>query len=304
VKVVLLSGGGGGAKLARGLANVLEPGELTVVGNVGDDLEILGLAVSPDLDSLLYALSGLLDDERGWGRADESWRALGAVREWGGEDWFRLGDLDLGLHLVRTAALQEGARLSEVTARLVERARIAVRLLPATDDRLRTRVHTPAGSFPFQEWFVGRRQEDEVEGVEYDGAEGAAPAPGVLEALDAADAVVIAPSNPYLSIGPILAVPEIREALARRRVRCVAVSPLVGGQAVTGPLALMLSRMAGGTSPAHVTDRYKGLLDLLVVDHADMPAQAGVPLLATDTLMRDPDAESRLAAFVVEAACT
>jgi LPPG:FO 2-phospho-L-lactate transferase len=303
VNVVLLSGGGGGARFARGLASVLQPRELTAVANVGDDLEILGLHVSPDVDGLLYTLAGLLDDERGWGRADETWRALGAVGEWGGEDWFRLGDLDLGLHLVRTPALREGATLSEVTVRFVERAGITTRLLPATDDRLRTHVATPAGTFPFQEWFVGRRHEDEVVDVEYEGAEQAAPAPGVLEALASADAILFAPSNPYLSIGPILAVSAIREALERRAVRCVAVSPLVGGKAVTGPLDRMLSRMAGGTTPAHVTDRYTGLIDVLVIDRADAPAEAAVPLVVTDTVMRDREAERRLAEVVLEAAC-
>lgn len=303
MNVVLLSGGGGGARFARGLASVLRPGELTVVANVGDDLEILGLHVSPDVDSLLYTLAGLLDDRRGWGRADETWRALGAVAEWGGEDWFRLGDLDLGLHLVRTPALRDGARLSEVTARLAALAGIATRLLPATDDRLRTCVVTPAGTFPFQQWFVARRHEDEVVDVEYEGAERAAPAPGVLEALASADTVLVAPSNPYLSIGPILAVGAITQALERRAVRCVAVSPLVGGKAVSGPLDRMLSRMAGGTTPAHVSDRYNGVIDALVIDRADAPAEATVPLVVADTLMRDRDAERRLAEVVLEAAC-
>jgi LPPG:FO 2-phospho-L-lactate transferase len=303
VNVVLLSGGGGGARFARGLASVLQPGELTVVANVGDDLEILGLHVSPDVDSLLYTLAGLLDDERGWGRADETWRALGAVGEWGGDDWFRLGDLDLGLHLVRTPALREGARLSEVTARLAVRAGIGTRLLPATDDRLRTRVVTPAGDFPFQQWFVARRHEDEVVAVDYEGAENAAPAPGVLEAFASADAILVAPSNPYLSIGPILAVSAITQALESRAVRCVAVSPLVGGKAVSGPLDRMLSRMAGGTTPAHVADRYKGLIDALVIDRADALAKAGVRLVVADTLMRDRDVERRLAEVVLGAAC-
>ena len=303
MNVVLLSGGGGGARFARGLASVLQPGELTVVANVGDDLEILGLHVSPDIDSLLYTLAGLLDDRRGWGRADETWRALGAVAEWGGEDWFRLGDLDLGLHLVRTPALRDGARLSEVTARLAEQAGVSTRLLPATDDRLRTRVVTPAGTFPFQQWFVARRHEDEVVDIEYEGAERAAPSPGVLEALASADTILVAPSNPYLSIGPILAVSAIAEALERRAVRCVAVSPLVGGKAVSGPLDRMLSRMAGGTTPAHVSDRYNGVIDALVIDRADAPAEAAVPLVVADTLMRDRDAERRLAEVVLEAAC-
>jgi LPPG:FO 2-phospho-L-lactate transferase len=303
VKVTLLSGGGGGARFARGLANALPAGALTVVGNVGDDVEILGMHVSPDLDSLLYTLAGLIDDERGWGRAGETWSALGAAGEWGGEDWFRLGDLDLGLHLVRTQRLREGATLSEVTAELAARRELATSILPATDDRLRTWVETPAGSFPFQEWYVGRGHRDEATGVSYEGAESARPAPGVPQALADAEAILLAPSNLFLSLGPILAVREIRDTIVARSTRCVAVSPLVGGRSVTGPLDRMLRRMAGGTTPGHVARGYDGLIDALVIDEADAPAEASVPLVATKTLMRDRDAERRLAEAVLEIAC-
>jgi LPPG:FO 2-phospho-L-lactate transferase len=303
VRVVLLAGGGGGARFARGLHDLLEPGELVVVGNVGDDVEVLGVHVSPDLDGLLYALAGLSDDERGWGRADETWNALEAAASWGGEDWFRLGDRDVGLHLVRSRLLREGRPLSEVTAGFVARAGLDVRLLPATDDRLRTHVLTPQGRFPFQEWYVGRRHRDEVDAVDYEGAEAASPAPGVLEALAGADAVLLAPSNPYLSIGPILAIAGIRRALVGRAVRCVAVSPLVGGAAVTGPLGRMLSRMAGGTSPAHVAGCYAGLVDALVIDEADAPARADVELVVSSTLMRDRESARRLAEAALETAC-
>ena len=216
MNVVLLSGGVGGAKLAAGLHDVLAPGELTVIGNVGDDLEVLGLHVSPDLDSVLYGLAGLNDTERGWGRAGETWQALESARAWGGEGWFMLGDLDLGLHLVRSQALRGGEPLSAVTARLARAAGLATRLLPATDDRLRTHLVTPQGTFAFQEWFVARRHEDEVDALVYEGADTSRPAPGVLEALAAADAIVIAPSNPFVSIHPILAVPGIRAALEAR----------------------------------------------------------------------------------------
>jgi LPPG:FO 2-phospho-L-lactate transferase len=303
VKVVLLSGGGGGARFARGLAGILRPGELTVIGNVGDDLEILGLHVSPDLDSLLYRLAGLIDDERGWGRRDETWNALEAAASFGGEGWFRLGDRDLGLHLVRTLALRDGAALSEITANLAASVGLDQHIVPATDDRLRTHVLTPAGRFRFQEWFVGRRHADEVDAVEYDGATEARPAPGVLEAIGEADAILFAPSNPYLSLGPILAVAAIRDAVVARKARCVAVSPLVGGAAVTGPAARMLTRMAGGTTPAHVTQCHEGLIDALVVDESDAPAEAGVELVVARTLMVDRDAERRLAEVTLEAAC-
>ena len=302
MNVAVLSGGVGGARFARGLQAVLAPGELTVIGNVGDDVEVLGLHVSPDLDSVLYALAELHDEERGWGRAGETWNALAAAGAWGGESWFRLGDLDIGLQLVRTQALRAGEPLSAVTARLATAAGLSTRIVPATDDRLRTQIVTPAGTFGFQEWFVGRGHQDEVDDVRFDGAETAAAAPAALEALAGADAIVIAPSNPYVSIQPILAVDEIREAVAARTVRCVAVSPLIGGRAVKGPADRMLSRMAGGTTPRHVADRYEGLIDALVIDESDSPADSGVDTIVTRTLMTDLDAASRLARVVLEAA--
>ena len=302
MKVALLSGGVGGARFARGLEAALAPGELTVIGNVGDDVEVLGLHVSPDLDSVLYALARLNDEERGWGRSGETWNALEAAAAWGGESWFRLGDLDVGLHLVRTQALRSGEPLSSVTAGLVAASGLATAILPATDDRLRTLVVTPAGTFGFQEWFVGRGHRDEVDDVVFDGAETATPAPGTVAALVEADAIVIAPSNPYVSIAPILAVAEIRAAVESRSVRCVAVSPLIGGRAVKGPADRMLLRMAGGTSPRHLADRYKGLIDALVIDTLDAPADAEVETVATSTLMTDPVAARRLAEATLEAA--
>ncbi len=305
MNVVLLSGGVGGAKLAAGLHDVLAPGELTVIGNVGDDLEVLGLHVSPDLDSVLYGLAGLNDTERGWGRAGETWQALESVRAFGGEGWFMLGDLDLGLHLVRSQALRSGEPLSAVTARLVLAAGLATHLVPATDDRLRTHLTTPQGTFAFQEWFVARGHADEVDALVYEGADASRPAPGVLDALAAADAIVFAPSNPFVSIHPILAVPGIRAAIEARSVRSVAVSPLVGGRAVRGPLDRMMLRLVGGTSPAHLTKCYKGLLDALVIDRADAPAaalEADVAIVVTDTLISDRDAARRLAQTTLEAA--
>ena len=300
MNVVLLSGGVGGARFARGLVEAVPGRDVTVIGNVADDVEVLGLAVSPDLDSIVYGLAGLNDEERGWGRADESWRALETVSELGGEDWFRLGDRDLGLHLVRTQALRAGVPLSQVTARVAAALGIEARILPATDDRQRTWLDTPAGSFPFQEWFVARGHRDEVDGVRFEGD--ARPAPGVLEALAAADAILIAPSNPYVSIWPILAVGGVREALASRTVPCVAVSPLVGGRAVKGPADRMLARMAGGTSPAHVASCYEGLIDALVVDESDPAGELAVRRVVARTLMTDAAASRRLAEAVLEAA--
>ena len=302
MKVVVLAGGLGGSRLARGLAETIEPGELTIVGNVGDDVEILGLHVSPDLDTILYTLTGRLDETKGWGRAGETWHALDTVTELGGESWFRLGDLDLGVHLVRTQALRAGEPLSLVTARLAVAFGLEPRLLPATDDRLRTWLDTPVGELPFQEWFVARGHRDEVDGVRFEGAEAAGPAPGVVEALEAADLIAIAPSNPFVSIGPILAVAGIRELLAERTAPVVAVSPLIGGQAVRGPAARMLSRLRGGTGPQHVADCYGGLLDAIVIDEADAADDAGVRTIVTRTLMEDAEGRRRVAEAVLEGA--
>jgi LPPG:FO 2-phospho-L-lactate transferase len=304
VKVAVLSGGVGGARFLRGLVGVVDPGNVSIVGNVADDIELLGLRVSPDLDSILYTLTGRSDEGRGWGRADESWRALETVSELGGDDWFRLGDRDLGLHLVRTELLRNGATLSEATTRISQAFGLEARLLPASDDPVRTFLETPAGTFPFQTWFVARGHRDDVDAVHYAGAPDAEPAPGVLEALRAADVILIAPSNPYVSIGPILAVNEIRAAVLERTVPCVAISPLIGGRAVKGPADRMLDRLAGGTTPAHVASCYAGLVDALVIDVADAPAELphGIRPVVTRTLMTDLDAARQLAAAALDAA--
>jgi LPPG:FO 2-phospho-L-lactate transferase len=296
VKVALLAGGFGGARFAQALVEAVGGENVTVIGNVGDDVEVLGLHISPDLDSVLYTLAGVFDTERGWGRRDETWNALDTAADLGAENWFGIGDRDIGLHLVRTQALRRGEPLSAITQRLTAALGVAATLLPATDDRLRTWMETPAGDFPFQEWFVARGHRDEVDGVRFEGADTARPAPGVLDALDSADAILIAPSNPFVSIGPILAVTEIGAALARRRIPAVAVSPLIGGRTVKGPADRMLSRLAGGTSPAHVAACYSGLIDALVIDEADADgAELPVQVVVTRTLMDGAEARRRLA---------
>jgi LPPG:FO 2-phospho-L-lactate transferase len=307
VRTVVLAGGVGGGRFARAVVESVPPTEVTVVGNVGDDLEVLGLHISPDLDSVLYTLAGLNDEERGWGRADETWNALDTVAALGGESWFRLGDRDIGLHLVRTQALRAGRPLSEVTAQLALALGVETAILPATDDLLRTWIETEAGTFSLEEWFVARGHRDEVDAVRFEGAEAARPAPGVLEAIAAAELLLVAPSNPFVSIGPILAVTEIRAALEQRRVPAVAVSPLIGGRAVKGPADAMLVRLAGGTSPAHVAGCYRGLVDMLVIDvadedGADAVTDLGVRPVVTRTLMRDEDARRRLMESVLQAA--
>jgi LPPG:FO 2-phospho-L-lactate transferase len=300
MRVVVLAGGFGGSRFAHAVAESAD--DVTIVGNVGDDDEILGLHISPDLDSILYALAGIGDEERGWGRREETWNALDTVAALGGETWFQLGDRDLGLHVVRTRALRSGEPLSAVTRRFASAFGVEAALLPATDNRLRTRVDTEAGEFPFQEWYVGRAHRDEVTAVRYEGAEAATPAPGVVDALESADLIALAPSNPFLSIGPILAVAEIREALERRTAPAVAVSPLIGGRTVKGPADRMLDRLAGGTSPAHVAGCYEGLIDALVVDEADDPGGLPVSPIVTRTLMSDANARRGLAEAVFEAA--
>jgi LPPG:FO 2-phospho-L-lactate transferase len=306
VKVAVLSGGVGGARFLRGVTDVIDEADVTAVVNVGDDLELLGLCVSPDLDSVLYALAGVADEERGWGRADETWNALASVELLDGEAWFRLGDRDLGLHLVRTEALRAGEPLSTVTARLAAALGVEATVLPATDQRLRTWLDTPNGSFDFQHWFVARAHRDPVDRVRFEGAAAARPAPGVLEALLEAELILIAPSNPFVSIGPIVAVERIRSALERRRAPCVAVSPLIGGRAVKGPAADMLERLEGGTSAAHVAQCYGGLIDALVLDEADATdasevSDLGVRPIVTTTLMRDAAARRSLAEAALDA---
>jgi LPPG:FO 2-phospho-L-lactate transferase len=302
VNVTVLSGGVGGARFVQGLLDAIDPAGVTVIGNVGDDLEVFGLHVSPDLDTLLYTLGGVADEERGWGRANETWNALEAAGELGAEAWFQLGDKDLGLHLARAEALERGDPLSAITERFARALGIATRILPATDDRLRTWIRTDDGELPFQEWFVHRRHEPEALAVRFEGADQARAAPGVLEALRDAELIVIAPSNPFVSIGPILAVDELRAAIAARNVPAVAVSPLIGGRAVKGPADRMLRRLAGGTGPSHVARCYHGLIDALVYDESDGEVELEVRPIVTKTLMTDAGSRRRLAEAALEAA--
>jgi LPPG:FO 2-phospho-L-lactate transferase len=295
VSIVVLCGGLGGSRCVDALARAAGAEPVTAIVNVGDDVEILGLHVSPDLDTVLYTLAGLLDEERGWGVRDETHNALALAGRLGGETWFTLGDRDIGLHLVRTRLLRDGVPLSEVTRRLGEALDVAVRLLPVTDDAVRTKIETPAGELDFQEWFVARRHADPVLGVRYEGAKEARPAPGVLEAIAGADLVVIAPSNPFVSIGPILAVPGVRVALAGRRV--AAVSPLVAGKAVRGPLAEMMESLGHEASAAGVARLYGDLVSTFVVDHADAETPG---MVAADIVMVDPEGRAEVGRRLLE----
>jgi LPPG:FO 2-phospho-L-lactate transferase len=302
----VLCGGLGGSRFVDALARAAGPDAVTAVGNVGDDVVVLGLHVSPDLDTVLYTLAGLLDEERGWGVRDETYGALRTAETFGAETWFTLGDRDIGLHLVRTALLRDGRPLSEVFARLAESLGVGVRLLPASDDPVRTVVETPAGELDFQTWFVRRRHRDEVLGVRYDGAEHARPGPGVLEAIGQADVVFLAPSNPFVSLGPILAVPGIVGALERRSGAVVAVSPLVGGRALRGPLAGMLESLGHEASAVGVARIYAEAADAFVLDPEDAglaPAieALGLRAVVAPIVMLDPSLRGEVGRGVLEA---
>lgn len=301
-RVIALSGGIGGAKLALGLDRVLAPGALTIIANTGDDFRHLGLHVSPDIDTLLYTLAGLDDPVRGWGRRDETWTFMRALAELGGETWFQLGDGDLAIHVERTRRLAARESLSEVTDALRRRLAIASSIVPMSDNPVATRVHTDEGWLDFQPYFVGRRCEPRVIGLDFAGAQAAKMAPAAVAAFDDADlrAVILCPSNPYLSVDPILAVPGMRAALAGCAAPVIAVSPIIAGQAVKGPTAKMMAELGLEPSAATVARHYEGLIDAFVVDEAD--AGLAVPRLevaATPTLMRSLDDKLRLARFVL-----
>jgi LPPG:FO 2-phospho-L-lactate transferase len=293
-EVVYLSGGVGGARLLHGLVRALPDDALTVVVNTGDDFRHWGLYVAPDLDTVMYTLGGLGHEERGWGLAEETFGALEMVRRYGGDGWFALGDRDLGTHLVRTDALARGETLSAVTARLFRALGVTTRVLPMADAPCRTMIDTVEhGTLPFQDWFV-RHRAPAVARVWFQGT--SAPAPGVVEAIEAADLVVIGPSNPYVSIDPILRLEGVRAALERRRV--VALSPIVGGRAVKGPLAAMIRALRGeDASPGAIVRHYGGLLAGIFVEEGDEPSArtAGCAVHAGRTVMTDRTASLRLA---------
>ncbi len=310
MRVVALAGGVGGAKLAHGLGQVLAPGDLSVVVNTADDVERHGLLVCPDHDTVLYTLAGLADREHGWGLADETWSAIDQLGRLGEDTWFRLGDRDLALHVLRTARLRGGERLTEVARDVAAHLGVPTRILPMSDDPVRTRVRTPDGWLDFQDYFVRLRQAPDVLEVRFDGAASARPTPEVLAALAAAEVVVICPSNPVVSIDPILAVPGIVDALAAARARgvpVVAVSPIVGGRALRGPADRMLVSLGEESSVVGVARRYAGLVDILVVDEVDavlVPAveAAGPRAVVAATVMTDDASRATLARAVLRAA--
>jgi LPPG:FO 2-phospho-L-lactate transferase len=303
IRVVALSGGIGGAKLALGLYRTLSPDWLTVVCNTGDDFEHLGLSISPDLDTVLYTLAGIANPETGWGRANETWTFMRALEQLGGEAWFRLGDADLATHVERTRRLAAGESLSAISDDFRTRLAVHARLVPMCDEPVRTMVHSSDGVLPFQRYFVERRCAPKVSGFEFRGAGEASLTPALCAALESEslEAVVICPSNPFISIDPILAVPGMRAAITACRAPVVAVAPIIGGRALKGPTAKMMAELGLPTSACAVAEHYGSLLDGFVLDTADAAEAEAieVPCLATRTLMLSEDDKRTLAAEVL-----
>jgi len=295
--VPVLTGGVGGAKLVLGLTRAMPDDDIVAIVNVGDDFRHMGLHVSPDIDTLLYTLSGKSNVAQGWGREGETWNFKAAVGSLGGPDWFSLGDADLALHVLRSEKLAAGEPLSAIIAGFARAWDVAVEILPASDDPLATYVDTDEGALAFQTYFVGRRCEPAVRAIRFEGAAQAKPAPGVVESILRPDnrAILIAPSNPLLSVDPILAIPGIREALAAAPAPVVAVSPLVGGQAVKGPTAKLMAELGMAVDARSVAERYAGVIDGLLVDERDPPGDVGVASASADTLMNTIEDKARVA---------
>ena len=304
-RVLALSGGVGGAKLALGLAHALPPEDLLVVANTGDDFEHLGLLICPDIDTVTYTLAGVSNIETGWGRAGESWNAMEALAALGGETWFRLGDRDLALHLERTRRIAAGETLSAVTADIARRVGIRAAVAPMSDQPVRTVVETPDGPLPFQHYFVREQCRPRVTGFRFEGAEAARPSPPFAAALErGVSAVVICPSNPFISIDPILAVPGVRARLRDCTAPVVAVSPIVGGRAIKGPTAKMMTELGLAGGAVAVAEHYRGLIDGFVLDRRDADSRTeverlGIAVHVTGTVMQSLDDKARLAEEVL-----
>lgn len=304
--ITVLTGGTGGAKFVDGLRQIVPPVELTLIVNTGDDLLWWGLYVSPDIDSITYVLAGLLSRERGWGVKGDTFFCLQHMGQLGQPIWFHTGDRDLAVHILRSKLLAEGKTLSEVTAEISDRLGVKARILPMSNSRVETRVGTPIGELSFEEYFVQRWYQDPVESIRFAGAADAEPAPGVIDAIMAADLVLLAPSNPVTSIGPILAVPGVRDALQRAKGRVAAVSPIVGGEAVSGPAGILMASQGLAVSIAGVAEAYHDFLDVLVVDVRDAEAaeelgRKGLRVHVTKTIMRTAEEKAELAAAVLSA---
>jgi len=306
-RVTALAGGVGGAKLAQGLARVVTGDALTVLVNTADDFELYGLAISPDIDTVMYTLAGMANPLLGWGIAADTRATLDAIARYGEDPWFLLGDQDFATHIVRSDRLRKGIPLSTITAQFSSSLGISAKLIPMTDDRVATLVDTPSGRLAFQDYFVARRQRDDVNGVVYEGIESAQPAPGVIDALTTVDVIVLNPSNPIVSIGPILAVSGVRAALAASTAVRIGVSPIIGGKALKGPADRMLATLGHDVSALGIARIYEGLLDMLVIDTEDAGLRSeiealGMEVIVTNTIMGGPEDRERLAREVLAAA--
>lgn len=306
MKITVLAGGVGAARFLEGVVQAVPQRDVTVISNVGDDEDFFGLRVSPDIDIVIYTLAGAIDSEKGWGLRGETFHALDALKRFGYETWFNLGDGDLATHAHRTKLLREGATLSQVTRTIVGAFGLELALLPVSDDRIRTLVETDAGVLSFQEYFVKRRTEDAVRAIRFDGIERARPAPGVIEAIMDADVVAVAPSNPVVSIGPVIGVAGVREALRATGARVAGVSPIIGGKTIKGPADRMMASLGMTPTAAGVAEAYADFLDVLVIDEEDRDLAgaveaAGVRAVVAQTIMRGP-AEKRALADTVLAA--
>lgn len=303
-RVVVLTGGVGGAKLVLGLTRVMPASDITAIVNTGDDFRHLGLWVSPDIDTLLYTLSGQANQIQGWGREGESWNFMRALRSLGGEDWFALGDGDLALHVSRSRALAEGRSLSEITRNFARAWNIEVDICPMSDEPVQTVLTTDEGELPFQRYFVERKCVPRVRAIRFDGAERAQPGAGMIDAIGdpSTRAVLIAPSNPYLSIDPILAVPGIREALAATRAPVIAIIPIIGGAAVKGPTAKLMHELGVEASPTGIAAHYEGVIDGLLVDERDRGIAVPIPHAFADTMMTTLEDRARVAAAALDLA--
>ncbi len=307
-RVAVLAGGVGAARFLDGLVRVVPPTDVTAIVNVGDDMEWSGLHISPDLDTVSYTLADLVNPETGWGLRGESRRTLDRLSELGGPGWFMIGDLDLATHLYRTHRLSQGDPLSAITRDLTRRLGLELAITPVTDDRLRTVVQTDSGELAFQDYFVRRRASDPVHALRFDGADSSSPAPGVIDSLQEADVIVIAPSNPFLSIDPLLSVPEVRDSVTSSAAPVVAISPIIGGQAVKGPAADILQSLGHDVSALGVARIYGSLADVFILDEEDaslateIEAETGVRVVVMATLMKDVEAKMALASSTLKAA--
>lgn len=305
--IVVLAGGVGAARFLQGLVQVVPQEEITVIANTGDDRIFYGLNVSPDTDIVMYTLAGIVDEKNGWGIRDDTTYTMQQLTSYGNEDWFLLGDKDLATHIHRTARLREGKTLSEVADELRQRLGLKLRILPMSNQPIATHIQTPAGLFHFEEYMIKRRCSDEVQGVVFVGAQEAKPAPGVLDALQTADAIILAPSNPIVSIGSILSVPGIHDVLHEASGMIVAVSPIVGGAPIKGPADKLMRGLHMDVSAVGVARHYRDFLDVMVIDEQDAHLvgeieDLGIPTSITNTIMRDDEAKAALARHVLKAA--